>query len=157
MSVSMQRDIGAYLVGKNVLNPRVITAGTTADGLEITGYDIGLSTGFTNKPHSVKVVIPYSASLSAAETVTFTGNFQQGATTAAFADSAGSTFSVTIGSTASTAAQTLNDAFSRDLTLKGDWDYVRFQVTPSISSTVTDTLDIGGVAVFGGFDVTPGA
>jgi hypothetical protein len=152
MSLSIQHDIGAYIVGKNAFNPLIVTAGAGADGTEITGFDISMSTSFTNTGRSVKAIIAYSLALATGKTATLTGHLQQGATTASFADTPGSTFSEVL-----TTASDANGEISVDVTLKGDWDFVRLQVTPTLSAVSVDTADMGGVLIFGGYDVRPAA
>jgi hypothetical protein len=154
----MQRDIGAYLASKVSVTPRTLHGGTTIeDGIEIDGLDISLTTDFTNKPHSFKCVIPYSLTVpTSTKSATIVANAQGGVTTTSFADLAGSTLSVSI-VTSSTGVQTVNGVAEVDVTLKGNWDFVRMQVTGAIvgTSTGTNDLDIAAVMVFGGFDVTP--
>jgi hypothetical protein len=148
-------DIGAYLAGFNGLNPEQISS--SAAGSERNGFDVNrLSTAaFGTKVYrSVKVIIPYSASLAATETATLVSNVQDGTSTAAYADYAdkdGSTGNtLVIGSTASTAAQTINGVFEYDVDLGGAEQYFRVQVTPTFTAATTDTLDIGCTLVFGG-------
>tara|TARA_R110000803_G_scaffold210841_1_gene284306 strand:+ start:25067 stop:25549 length:483 start_codon:yes stop_codon:yes gene_type:complete len=160
MNVNQQRDIGAYIASQVAVTPRVLDAGTTTeDGIEINGADVSLSTSFTGTPRSCKVIIPYSFTGAAAATATIITNCQGGATTASYVDLTGSTGTVTLGTTSSTAAQTVEGVLEVDVTLKGTADFVRVQMTGTLSgtSTGTDDLDVAAVMVFGGFDVLPAA
>ncbi|KKN90101.1 hypothetical protein LCGC14_0232140 [marine sediment metagenome] len=158
---SFQQDVGAYLHGVNALNPAVVTATTVAAGTELDGVDINRLSDPVNLTVSAKVIIPYSYSLAAAETATLKSNAQDGASTTAYTDyddKDGSTAnSVTVGSTATTAAQTGNGVLEYDLDLAAARQYVRIQLTPTFSATSADTNDVGGVMVFGGGTVLPAA
>ncbi len=158
-----QKDVGASLACKFIVGPRVIDAGTTTeDAVEISSTAID-RVALTNHPyHSAKVIFPYSFTGAAGATATLKSNFQHSDNSSAgwvdFNDIDGSTANTaSIGSTASTAAQTVNGVLSYDMDLSGAKQYVRVQVTPTLSgtSTGTDDLDIAGVLVFGGGATQP--
>ena len=159
-SIAFQRDVGAFIVGKNALNPQTIT--TTGDGSEKTGYSIDRNDDTSDPFLSAKVIIPYSASLAAGNTLTLKSNAQDSSSTASgwadYDDKDGSTANTaTIGSTGSTAAQTLSGVLEYDLDLSSAKRYLRVQVTPTLSgsSTESDDVDLGGVMVLGGANVLP--
>ncbi len=152
-----QRDSGAYLVTRNALNPVTVTAGTTADGQERNGFIID-RLAFNDLILSCKVTLPYNMVLSTADTGTVAANFQDSASSAstAFADYADKDGSTGV-SVVRTTAGPLDSILEFDVDLSSARQFVRVQVTPTMSSTATDTLDIGGVLVFGGGDNIPPA
>ncbi|KKL78897.1 hypothetical protein LCGC14_2020250 [marine sediment metagenome] len=158
-SVAFQHDVGAYLKAEIALNPEEVS--TTDDGSERSGYAVDRQ-GLGSPCLSAKLVVPYAASLAAAETATVKVNLQDVTTTtgtwADYDDKDGSTANTaTIGSTASTAAQTVNDVLEVDFDIGSAKRYLRVQVTPTLtaSATETDTVDVAAVIVFGGADVNP--
>ncbi len=152
-----QRDSGAYLVTRNALNAVVVTAGTTVSGQEVNGFIVD-RLAFNDLILSVKVAIPFNLALSTADTGTLAARLQHSLTTAStafadFADKDGSTNN----SVVTTTAGPLDSILEFDVDLSSARQFVRVQVTPTLSSSVTDTLDYAGVLVFGGGDNIPPA
>ncbi len=152
-----QLGAGAYLVTRNALNPVTITAGTTADAQERNGSIID-RLAFNDLILSCKVALPYNMALSTADTGTLAANFQDSDTTAstAFADYADKDGSTGV-SVVRTTAGPLGSILEFDVDLSSAKQFVRVQVTPTMSSTATDTIDVGGVLIFGGGDNIPPA
>lgn len=160
MNIANQRDIGAQLVAKNAVNPAVVTAGSTDDGQEVNGFIIDRQ-AFADLLLSVKVAIPYDASIVDTFTATLAANLQDSDTTAstAFADyddKDGSTGQSVV-ETGTTAVTAFDKILEFDVDLSSAKRYIRLQVTPTLSngSTSSDTLDYGAVHVFGGSDQPP--
>ena len=162
MSIARTKDIGAFLKGKAAVNPRVVTAGSTADGSTYTGATIDRQ-AVTELQHcySMKLVVPIFPNLSTGITGTVEGEVEDSADDVTFTnypDKAGSTtFTLTIGTTLTTAAVTAEGEINADFDIQAARRYVRAVLRPSILSTATDTLDIAAVLVFGGHDVLPAA
>lgn len=162
-NLAHMRDLGAQLSVKMVLTPRVIDGGTTTeDGVEVSSTAIDRLADTQHPYQSMVVAVPYSFTAIATNTGSITSNVQHSDNSSAgwedFDDKDGSTAnSVTLGSTASTAAQTTDSVLKYDVDLSSAKRYVRVQVTPSLSgtSTETDDLDIAGVVVLGGGNVMP--
>jgi hypothetical protein len=162
-NVAFQRDVGEYIAAKAALNPVIVTAATTADGQEINGTAIDRQ-AFTHFPMlSCKVIVEAYASLTAAKTATLAFNLQDAVSStgpwADYNDNSQSTAPLTqtntIGTTATTAANTPNGVTEGNYSLGSAKRWLRVQVTPTLSATVTDTVDYGGVIVFGGFNFDP--
>ena len=157
-SRSFQHDCGAFLSAKAALNPAVVTAGSTAaDGVEVDGTAIDRQS-YTNPgsdmPLSCIVVVEAYEALATAETATVKFNLQHAdSSTGAWAD-----YDDKDGSTANTINLT---TASGGTELQADFDlgsakrWIRVQVTPTLSATSSDTVDYGGVVVFGGFGFDP--
>ena len=164
MSFSKVHDIGAYLKGFNAFNPIEVTAATTTeDGIEINGKIIDRrvdGASVSNVFLSGKVIIAYDGALTTGKTLTVASNVQHSDTTAstAFADLAdrdGST-GVSVVETNSTGGNgTPSGVLEFDLRLDSAKRYLRIQVTPTLSATATDTVDMGGVTVLGMGDFIP--
>ncbi len=154
---AFQHDVGAYITSRAALNPEVVT--TTGDGSERNGTAIDRN-ALNSVALSAIVTIPYYGALAAAKTVTIKSNVQHSSVSSAgwadYNDKDNSTANtVTAGSTATTAAQTPSGVLEYDVDLAAAKRYVRVQVTPTLSATATDTVDIAGVIVFGGGGVLP--
>ncbi len=160
MGVAMQRDIGAYLVVKEAVNPQVVTAGGGADGVEINGTAID-RLAIRYPTLSCKVAIPYYvAGVGSTDTVTVVSNLQHSSlSTAGWADLPnrdGTTISSVVFS-GTTAASTGTGTLAYDLEIGGAKRYVRVNVTATLSAAGVDTADIAGIVAFGGQDTLPAA
>ncbi|MAF25365.1 hypothetical protein CL634_07300 [bacterium] len=162
-SFSHNHDIGARLKGFNALNAVVVTAGTTADGNQYDGFIYDrLSVGGTNTDLflSAKCIVQYDAAgLANTVTATIAQQWQHSSSTASTAfsditDIDGSTAVSTV-VTGTTAVAAFSGVSEADLDLSQRKRYIRIQVTPTLSTTATDTVDIGAVLVFGGGDGDP--
>lgn len=163
-SFSHNHDIGARLKGFNALNAVVVTAGTTADGNQYDGaaYD-RLSPGGTDNDLflSAKAIVQYDAAgVGSTDTVTIAMQWQHSSlSSAGWADITDNlhdeSTAVSVTLTGTTAVSTFTGVLEADLDLSLAKRYVRIQVTPTLSATATDTVDIGGVLVLGGGDQDP--
>jgi len=101
---------------------------------------------------SVRLVIAYLTSLTAAQTLSFAVEYQESAN-----GSDWDTATALQGSTvAETGAQTNGvDEITFDLDLSGKKRYIRFNFTPNLSHSGTDTATGAAVAVLGGADAVP--
>lgn len=161
---SQYKNIGAYLKHQVALTPNTVGANSTGAGTEQTGLTIDRE-ALTSHPYaSAKVGILCTASLGAGETLTIAANAQDSTgSTAGWADLAdidGSTgISQVLGSTGSTAAQTVTEVVELELDLSKAKQFVRVQVTPTFtsSSTTADDVDLAGVATMGGPNILPAA
>lgn len=157
---SRQRDIGAYLKHENALNPVTVTAGTTADGQERNGHIIDRR-AFADILLSAKVGILYDGAIATtAKTIIVASNLQHSLTTesTAFADYVDKTGTTgfTVTETRTTAGNGApSDVLEYDVDLSSARRFLRIQVTPTLSSSVTDTVDLAAVITFGGADQNP--
>ena len=118
------------------------TAGSTGDATEVsTSYvnrdleDIGIA-------QSAKLIITYTATLAADETLTFAGNFQDATDSAGtgVADFSDAWTAKTV-ATGDSGGSTETGTFEVDVDLSGAKQYVRAQITPNLSASATDTCN----------------
>lgn len=141
-------DFGAYFA------PAIIGAGTavaagTGDATKVTGETVDCD-GF----HSGSVVLAYKATLADTKTVSFAVELQESEdastwTTAEVVQAA------TVADTGSTGGTTELGTVKLDIKLASRKRYLRFNVTPDLSATATDTLTWSGVFIKGGARVLP--
>ena len=165
MSMSLQKDIGAYILTLGAVNPIVLNVNsTTEDNVEQNGFAVDRELIAPGKPLqlSAQAALFCSYALAAAKTVAVTWNLQDAVSSTGpwtdFDDSDGTTGqAVTYGTTSSTAAQTGNRTSRAKFNLSGAKRYLRMQykLNFSATSTGTDDADVGGVLVFGGYDTVP--
>lgn len=141
-------DIGKYL--KEVAcNAGSLVAAGTGDDTALTGATIDrLGYG------SAVFVIAYKTTLTADKTLSFAAEYQESAD--------GSSWDTAVAIQASTVAKTgaATNAIGEvkfDINLEGKKRYIRFNFTPNLSHTSTDTAVVAGTAVLGGADKLPAA
>lgn len=126
----------------------VLTAGATEDGVEVTGETIDRQ-GFD----SMKLVISYLATLADTKSLSFGIKEQESAD--------GSTWDTATVVQASTAAVTsdggTNEAgtVEANINLRSKKRYVRYNITPDLSATGTDTAVWTAAAILGGAEALP--
>ena len=139
-------DIGKYLKTASC-NGISITAGGTGDGIALTGASIDRR-GYG----SANFVIAYKTTLASTQTLSFAAEYQE--------SSDGSSWDTATALQASTAAKTgaVTDGHGVvefDINLEGKKRYIRFNFTPNLSASSTDTAVVYGTAILGGADVLP--
>ena len=153
------QDIGAMIHGELARIPETITAGAGNDGVEVNGPAIDLlavSNQGKRKFHSAKVMIPFSATLGAAETLTVAFNLQTASDsgfTTDVADLAPAFASAVVQDGG--AGGTFNGVVELSIPLEQANQYVRLQSTADLSAANTDTVDVAAVLVMGGVDEAP--
>lgn len=121
------------------------TAAGAGDNTEITGATINRADhGY---PQSAKVVVSYKTTLSASETLKFGLKYQT--------SSDGSSWDTAVVVQAATtdktgAATNFVGEVEYDVDLSGLKQYVRFNLTPDLSASGTDTMVVSYVAMLGG-------
>lgn len=103
---------------------------------------------------SAKFIISYRTSLTAAKTLSYAAEYQESADGSAW-DTATALQTSTVQETGALTNQVGKLAF--DLDLAGKKRYVRFNFTPDLSHTSTDTVDNAATAILGGPVVKPAA
>lgn len=126
------------------------TAAGTGDNTKVTGATINRAT--YNYPGSAKLCISYVTDLTAAKTLSFAAEYQE--------SSDGSSWDTAVVIQAATADKTgAATAFvgdvEYDIDLTGKKQYVRFNITPDLSNTATDTVVWAANAVLGGARAQP--
>lgn len=156
-----QRNVGAQLTCKRAILQTAVTAGGGADGTEIDG--VAVQRVVSGDPAlSCVLAIPWNAALASAVTLTIAANLQTGpGSTGPWTDlpvGQGSTavnaYSGVV-ATGTSAASPFEGCVQLDADLSMADEYIRAQVTPTLSSTDTDTANVAGVLVLGGFGDLP--
>lgn len=148
---ALQHGIGDVLTSVNALTPNVVTAGTTDSGAAQNGNTIDRQSLGRNYL-SAQIAIPVTTTLAATKTLTVAAKVQDSADGTNFTDYGTAPSSTVLGSTSSTASQTLKSAKDFNVDISSARRYVRVVVTPTLSATASDTVALGGVAVLGGGD-----
>lgn len=126
-----------------------VTAAGAGDNTAITGASIDrLGYG------SLTFAIAYKTTLASSETLKFAAEYQESSDNSNW-DTATSLQAAT---TAETGVQTNKvGKVEFDLDLAGKKRYIRFNFTPDLSASGTDTADVSAVAVLGDAQVLPAA
>lgn len=153
-------DIGALIKGESCLNPIVVLGGDASDAVQVNGTVIDrLALGVHYL--SCKVLIPVYPNLTSGVEGVVISNAQDSATTlstafADFDDKDGSTVNtLTMGATDSTATFNTVSQLEYDLDLSVAKQFIRIQVTASITASTVATIDYAGIIAFGGSDTLP--
>jgi len=150
MNVAAMRDHGALLTARFGYSGGH-TAGATADGVEVDGAYIDTD-GFD----SLKVLISYTTTLTAAATLTVSANGQD-ATSSAGAGVAdfGDAMTAAVEATGDSGGSTETGVVELDFDLTGANRYFRAQATLDLSAANTDTVDYHITYVLCGAEVPP--
>jgi hypothetical protein len=152
------KNIGAY--GKSVVaNAQataagvaiVLTAGATEDGVEVQGQSIDCQGELSGK-----LIISYLATLAEDKTLSFTVKEQQSANNSSW-DTATVTQAATVAATGGSGGSNETGTVEFDLNLNAKKQYVRYNITPDLSATGTDTAVWSAAMFRGGSDVLPAA
>lgn len=154
MTPAVQHNIAAFITPVIAIAQTSATAGGTGDNTAITGITIdrnAVSTG--SKPLSAIVSVLYDTVMTDTKTLTLkTQKIEHSDDGSTWSDYA--TFGdVTIAKTGTNT----RGATKLAVDLGSAKRYVRFDVTPDLSASGTDTAVIGAAWVFAGFDRLPAA
>lgn len=162
MNYAQSKNIGQYVSAYVVPSSDVQTETTTETHSTQSSNWVDLVNDVDGHFQSVKVIVPVHATLPVTAAVTVSANLQD-ATSSSGAGAAdlGSTanFSTALGSSASTAAQNIDHAFTFDVNLTTANQFIRSQVSLSFSTDTTaathqvDQFDT--VFLFAGAEVLP--
>jgi hypothetical protein len=143
MSVSLQKNIGAYISAAYAGDVDSIVAGGAGNNVEVNGPAVDRFA--YNDPLSVAVVYAIKATLAAGKTLSLGYSLQHSSDGETFTDFAPAASAVV----ASTSGA--NDLIiKQSVDLSGAERYVRVAYTPVLSATATDTAVISPLFVFGG-------
>lgn len=161
MSNAFQRDAGAYMTGKFALVPATITAGAGNDGVEVDGSAIDRLFDY-DPPLSGTLLIPWRATLAGSSvTLTMAANLQHApSSTGPWTDvtSPGTTTVDALSevvATGTSAGSVFEGVSELQCDLSQAAQYVRAQVTATLSSTATDTVALAAVLALAGFQNLP--
>jgi hypothetical protein len=137
-------------------DPKIVTAGATEDGTKVTGETINLGQGLT-RPMSGTLCITGVANLAADETLTFAAELEESADGSAWDTAESITLAasgvVLTGATTAGATFDVNAAVK----LKDRKQYIRFNITPTMSASGTDTATWAATFVGAGSQDIPTA
>lgn len=150
-----KRDIGSQLSdggGAGGGGSRGVAAGT--------GDNTEFNTGYVSRKgfSSCVVVIAGRATLAEGETLAVAGNLQDDvAGDGGAVNDFGSALAATVVATGPAGGGTVGFCKKVAFDLSGADEYIRYQCTPNLSASGTDTFDIGVGIILGGADETPAA
>ena len=131
--------------------PVLILAGGTGDGVKITGETVD-----TQGYSSVAVVTGYLAALADTKTLSFAHELQESSDDSTW-DTAEVVEAATVYGTGTTGGTNERGKAEFAIDMKLRKRYIRFNVTPDMSATGTDTATFHTIAVMGGANVLPAA
>jgi hypothetical protein len=152
------QDLGAHTksydanASANSGAPVLITAAGTGDNVKITGVTIDRYTA-NAMADSCVVQTGWLAALTAAKTLSLAHELQESADGSSW-DTAEVIQAATV---VGTGAGNIRGVSVHDINLRGRKRYIRFNVTPDLSHTSTDTCTFHTVATLGGYDTIPQA
>lgn len=150
MHASMN-NVGALLAARYAAAGVDATAGGTGDNTEVNGAWIDRR-GF----NSLKVVIPYTATLAEDATLSIAANLQDAsASDGTGAADYGDALASTVQATGDAGGSTETGVVELDFDVSGCDRYVRIQFTPNLSAANTDVAEMGAVYVLAGSTDNP--
>jgi len=131
--------------------PVLILAGGTGDGVKITGVSIDCI-----GVKSIALVTSYLAALTDTKTLALAHELQESADNSSW-DSAEVIEASTVKGTGTTGGTNERGVCEFAINMHARKRYIRFNVTPELSASATDTATFHTIAVKGGHDVLPAA
>jgi hypothetical protein len=148
-----QRSIGDKISVARAAANTAVTAGGAGDNTLVTGVIIDRAAH--GWPESMKVAIPFTATLAAAATLTLGGVVQTGPDSALATVETHQTIAAAVVATGPGGGGTVTGVLEADVSLRGAERYVRLNFTPDLSAANTDTAALSAVLVFGGAQRLP--
>lgn len=143
MNVASFRNGGAYCRTARGSGNNTATAAGTGDATEVSGAWQSRKSATKGIALSGKLVISYTATLAAAATLSFSGNFQDAldasGTGAADFPATGGSVAAFVAATGGTGGTTETGTVELDIDLSGAREFIRAQITPDLSAGATDT------------------
>ncbi|WP_193171261.1 hypothetical protein [Nisaea nitritireducens] len=150
MHASMN-NAGALIAGRFGLAGLAVVAGGAGDNVEANGAFIDRR-GY----NSLKVLVPYTATLGDADTLSLAANVQSAADAAGTgATDYGEALASAVQATGGGGGSTETGVLELDYDLSGCGPFVRVQVIPDLSAANTDTADLAAVYVLAGATDNP--
>lgn len=134
-------------------DPKIVTAAATEDNVKVTGATIDRGVDL-DQPMSGILCVSGGATLQATETLTMAAEYQESSDGSTW-DTAVALYAATTVATGDTGGS--QETFSKEtaLKLKPLKRYVRFNVTPNLSASGTDTANWGACFVAAGMRRLP--
>lgn len=149
------RDIGSHIYAAGFAGARGVAAGT-GDNTEVTTGAVDRQAVGQNC-HSALAVIGGSATLAEGETLTIALNLQESSDNGvadAYADF-GTAVAATVVLTGLAGGAKQNFTFQQKFDISSAERYLKLQFTPNCSASGTDTFEIAGGLILGGFVEAP--
>lgn len=147
------RAIGDLIVARRASANAAATAGGSGDNTEVVGVIIDRAA--IGWPQSCLVVIPFTATLAAADTLSIAWDIDSGdASNLAGADVLEAA-TATVVAAGPSGGGTVTGELTAKVNLAGAGRYLRLNFTPDLSRANTDTAALSSVIVFGGMDRLP--
>lgn len=147
------RAIGDLIAARRASANAAATAGGSGDNTEVVGVIIDRAA--IGWPQSCLVVIPFTATLAAAATLSIAWDIDSGdASNLAGADVLEAA-TATVVATGPGGGGTVTGELTAKVNLAGAGRYLRLNFTPDLSAANTDTAALSSVIVFGGMDRLP--
>jgi hypothetical protein len=130
---------GAFSRSARGSGNNAVTAGGAGDATEVNGaWQSRMSEG--GVALSAKLIVSFTATLTASQTLSFGGNFQDAldASGVGAADFGGAV-AATVVATGAAGGSTETGTFEIDVDLSGAREFIRSQMTPNLSAGATDT------------------
>lgn len=147
------RSIGDQIVTRRASANAAATAGSTGDNTEVVGVIIDLAA--IGWPQSCQVVIPFTATLAAAATLTIAWDIDTGSASNLSGSSVLTSAAAATVATGPGGGGTVPGQLTANVDLSGADRYVRLNFTPNLSAANTDTAALSSVIVFGGMNRLP--
>lgn len=141
-------DLGSH-VKAAVVGAGTATAGGSGDNTKVTGQTINRQDYLSGV-----LVIAFKAALSEGKTVSFAVEVQESSDGSSW-DTAVVLQAATVAATGGAGGSTEYGTVEINENLKGRKKYVRYNITPDLSATSTDTLTWGAAFVLGGASKLP--
>jgi hypothetical protein len=129
--------------------PSVITAAGTGDATKVTGQTID-ALGYG----SASLCVAGLCSMGNTETLTIAAELQESADGSTW-DTAEALYAATTVATSDTSADKIHFEKQTAINMEGRKRYIRFNITPNLSASSTDTAEFVAVAVLGGARLIP--
>lgn len=157
MSISLNKNIGAYLKSAYAAASTSVTAAGSGDNTAVTG--VAVDRAAIGLPLSAVVVYAIAATMANTKTLSMAYKVQH-AIDAAFTvvtDLPGAIVANAVVLTAKADGSAQTFAFQHSVNLNGAMQFVRIVYTPDLSNTATDTAVIQTAWVFAGMNELPQA
>lgn len=153
-NLGFQHRVDEYLRPEMALVTTSITAGGAGDGVEVDGEEIDRKIT-PDIPLSMMVVLGFDTTLAQDETLSATVQVQDAEVSGGPWADFGDVVDFGVMATGPSGGGQVIDAAKQGVDISGARQFVRLQVTPDLSAGATDTADVTGMCVMGGFDKIP--
>ena len=155
------QDLGSHVTGSiasasvNSGAPSLVTAAGTGDATKVTGDTVDRKvSGGSALADSLVLVTAYLAALADTKTLSFAIELQESSDDSSW-DTAEVVIAATVVATGTTGGTNETGVNVQNISLRSRKRYIRFNLTPDLSATATDTALFTASAVLGGYEQLP--